>query len=149
MIKKREILGGPGEWWSRGEVVPRRAVQGKGGPRVRRSSGDPRKGGPGEHDQTKTLKPTPTRETPHHETVKPTPTDTHTQHHKSKSALSLLDSKVMTNCTDDWIKTLIRTDLILLKLIRQTPTNRSEGNALFSLNHTICSQEYWCRVVQN
>ena len=65
-----------------------------GGPGERRSG----KGGPGstEHDQTKTLKPTHARETPHHETMKPTPTHTHkhtntphtthnTQHHKSKS----------------------------------------------------------------
>ena len=42
-------------------------------------------------------------------------------------------SKVMTNCTDDQIKTLTQTNLILRKLIRQTPTNRSEGNALYSL----------------
>ena len=35
-------------------------------------------------------------------------------------------SKVTTNCTDDQIKSLTRTNLILRKLICQTPTNRSE-----------------------
>ena len=54
---------------SRGRAVLGRAV--------------PEKGGPGctEHDETKTLKPTPTRETPLHETVKqaPTPHSTHTR----------------------------------------------------------------------
>ena len=68
---------------SRGRAVPGRAVPGRAVP-GRAVLG---KGGSGckEHDQTKTLKPTPTRETPHHETVKPTPTPhstptPHTQH---------------------------------------------------------------------
>ena len=39
-------------------------------------------------------------------------------------------SKVMTNCTDDQIKSLTRTNLILRKLICQTPTNRSEEQCL-------------------
>ena len=39
-------------------------------------------------------------------------------------------SKVMTNCTEDQIKSLTRTNLILRRLIRQTPTNRSEGQCL-------------------
>ena len=58
------------------------AVQGKGGPGEGRSREGRSEGT--EHDQTKTLKPTPTRETPHHETVKPTPTPhkhTNTQTH--------------------------------------------------------------------
>ena len=53
-------------------VKPRRFW---GGPGEGRSGGT-------EHDQTRTLKPTPTRETPLHETVKqaPTPHSTHTHH---------------------------------------------------------------------
>ena len=66
------------------------AVQGKGGPGWEGRSGEGRSRGT-EHDQTKTLKPTHTRETPHHETVKPAPTPhsthnthkhTHTKTHK-------------------------------------------------------------------
>ena len=40
--------------------------------------------------------------------------------------------KAISACTDDQI--LTRTDLILLKLICQTPTNRSEGQCLVQFN---------------
>ena len=42
-------------------------------------------------------------------------------------------SKVMTNCTDDQIKSLTRANLILRELICKTPTNRSESNDLCNL----------------
>ena len=41
---------------------------------------------------------------------------------------------MMTNCTDNQIKTLTRADLILRKLIRQTPTNRSEEQCFVEFN---------------
>ena len=70
--EKNEFCGGRGE--TRSEILggPGKGGPGKGGPWEGRSGGT-------EHDQTKTLKPTPTRETPLHETVKqaPTPLRTH------------------------------------------------------------------------
>ena len=43
-------------------------------------------------------------------------------------------SKVVTNCTDDQIKSLTRTNVILRKLICQTPTNRSEGQCFLQFD---------------